>query len=465
MFFPFVGPVQRISLPKASVRQPEKFSKRATRFPTLAFILILTWTVSPLRAYSPTGSASQESQPSVSGGPQPTSENFEALIDHSTGTWPTVPVEAMRLWCTNTRWAQINPSQGTYDWTRVDKWLAAGQEHGVNFLFTLAMTPSWASSNPNNRTCQFGPGQCEPPNDLNPDGSGSDQHWKDFVGAIVTHVSGQILFWEIWNEPLETWYWNGTYAQMARMAQDARTIILSINPNAKLLTAGAEAHYPHSLKWWNGYAAAGGLEYADIIAVHGDVRTFPQKCKLYPEAETFIAVMQNLKAVLHQYGQQNKPVWDTEASWGETNDDCFTDRDLQAAFLARFYLIHRSERIRRFYWRGWIDPHGGLYNPVTKQMNKAGVAFGQIHSWLTGNSMVKTCMANGTVWTCNFIGRNGYAAQAVWDTSKTCEHGTCYTRQYTVDSQFVDYLTLDGAKFPIANNTVPIGAKPIWLEN
>jgi hypothetical protein len=29
----------------------------------------------------------------------------------------------------------------------------------------------------------------------------------------------------------------------------------------------------------------------------------------------------------------------------------------------------------------------------------------------------------------------------------------------------VDYLTLDGSQIQIQNNTVPVGAKPIWLEN
>ena len=52
-------------------------------------------------------------------------------------------------------------------------------------------------------------------------------------------------------------------------------------------------------------------------------------------------------------------------SWGQTDRDCFDDEDLQAAFLARFYLIQLSEGIKRFYWRGWIDKSGGLYNKQT----------------------------------------------------------------------------------------------------
>ena len=391
---------------------------------------------------------------------------FMNMIDHSPGTWPTVPFMSLRLWDTDTRWSSLNPSPGKYDWTKLDIWLADGQKHGVDYLFTLAMTPQWASSNPHDPICSYGPGQCDAPDDLNPDGSGTDQHWKDFVTAVATHVNGQIRFWEIWNEPLEKFHWTGTYAQMARMAKDARTIILSIDPKAKLLNGGSQAHYAHSLKWWDGYAAAGGLDYADIIAIHGDVRTFPAQCGVYPEAETFVTVMQNLNAVLAKYGQQNKRVWDTEASWGRTDQDCFKDNDLQAAFLARFYLIHRSEGIRRFWWRGWIDPHGGIYDDRNRSMNKAGMAYEQIHDWLMSQPLTMTaCTTAGTVWTCNFAGESGYVAQTIWDTSLTCKDGTCDTRAYTVGPQYVDYRALDGKKSQITNGRVWIGAKPIWVEN
>ena len=441
--------------------------KISSSFSVLAIFLLLPLTARPQSAPSPPETFARNGQPpkSGSGAPRnPTSANFQGLILHWPDPWPTVPFHTFRLWDTSTRWSQLNPSQGQFDWKMLDRWLNAAQQTGDDILFTLGMTPRWASSRPNDASCRYGPGQCDPPDDLNADGSGTDQHWKDFVSTVVAHVNGRVRRWEIWNEPQAANAWTGTYAQMARMAQDASSIIKAFDPNSRLLNGGVQMHHGLALKWWSGYAAAGGLNYADTLAIHGDVRTFPQVCGVYPQAENFIPLMEGLKAVLTQYGQQNKYIWDTEASWGETGPDCFTNLDLQAAFLARFYLIQMSEQIQRFYWRGWIDKSGGLYNEGTG-LNKAGIAYGQINSWFHGNTMTKSCRAKGTIWTCHFTGPHNYIAKAVWDTSLTCTNGQCETHQYTVSKQYLDYRSLDGSTTQITNGTVLIGAKPIWIEN
>jgi len=396
----------------------------------------------------------------------PVSENFQALIDHSAHTWPQVPVHTLRLWDTGTAWFQMNPADGVYDWHVLDSWLNAGEEHKVTLLMTLAMTPVWASSNPTDPFCRYGPGVCDPPNDLSPDGGGTDRHWKDFVTAIAQHVGNRIQFWEIWNEPHQISYFHGNYAQMTRMAHDARTIIQGINPGAKMLNGGVQPYAlcGLGLTWWKNYAAAGGLKFADVIALHGDVRNIPNICGDFPKPENFLLAMRHLNTVLAQYGELDKPVWDTEASWGRTDLDCFTDQDLQAAFLARFFLLHLSEGIQRFYWRSWIGDQGGLYEPANG-LNLAGVAYVQIHDWFAGATLTQPCSVDGTVWNCDFIKSGNYVARAVWDTSKTCHDGICETTPYPVGPPYVDYRTLDGSKITIDGNTVPIGAKPIWLEN
>jgi len=396
--------------------------------------------------------------------PQTVTSDFQGMISHWYTPWPTLPFNTMRLWDTGTTWSDMNPAPGTYFWRAIDGWLKTTEQNGVTVVLTLGMTPLWASSQPGNLICHYGPGQCAPPDDVNPDGSGTDQHWKDFVTAIAQHVGTQVNYWEIWNEPDNDFFWLGTPAQMVRMARDARGIIQSINPNAQLLNAGTSSLNQYGLNWWDGYAAAGGLQWADIIAVHGDVRPYPPQCGVYPEAETFLVVMSNLHQVLAQYGQNDKPIWDTEASWGRTDLDCFTNQDLQAAFLARFYLMHLSTHVQRFYWRAWVDGDGGLDNPEVG-LDKAGVAYGSLHNWLSGNTLVSGCTASGTVWTCDFTGPSNYVAAAIWDTSETCNNGRCSTHRYTVGSSYVDYRMLNGNTHQITDGTVPIGAKPIWVEN
>ena len=149
---------------------------------------------------SPTSQASADAIPSIYMGMQMNSGTI------SRQPWPSVPFGAQRLWDSGVSWQDINPADGVYNWTLLDEWLSAAQAHNVDILYTFGETPAWASSSPNDSTCAAGAGSCDPPNDLNTDGTGSNQHWKDFVSALVAHSqqssTGHIQYWEIWNEAL-----------------------------------------------------------------------------------------------------------------------------------------------------------------------------------------------------------------------------------------------------------------------
>jgi len=387
---------------------------------------------------------------------------FFGMEAHKASPWPTVPFDEMRLWDSGTTWAELNPSDGVYNWKNLDGWLEQSQTHGIHLLLTLAMTPSWASSNPNDPSCIYGPGQCDPPNDLNPDGTGTDQHWKDFVTAVAIYANGRISAWEIWNEPVHPYLWTGTFAQMVRMAQDARSIVLSIDPNAKMLTPPNGAGSPDGDQWWNGYAAAGGLQYADIIALHSYVDV---SCEKPADTAALFKVVEHLRNILQNY-HQTQPIWNTEASWGWATRRCFTDQDMQAAVLGQFYLLHRTLGLKRIYWYSYTNTGiGELFDRNTQQLTKGGVAYQQVHDWLLGKALSQPCSASGTVWTCGITGPKGYHGEVIWDTRETCSNGTCQTVEYRVGSQFTQYRTLSGETIPIMNGQVPIGAKPILVEN
>jgi hypothetical protein len=383
--------------------------------------------------------------------------------------WPVVPFGSMRLWDASVAWAQINTADGVYDWTLLDEWLSDAQNFKVGeVMYTFGQTPQWASSNPTDQTCNsgWGQGECDPPKDLNPDGSGTDQIWKNWVAAIAAHSAGQIKYWEVWNEPKNTFFWNGTVAQLVRMAKDARSVILSIDPQAVMLTP--PSHGP----WQTLYFAAGGPKYADIVTYHG--YTYRSGCVGYPQAADELKLISGVQAVMANYGQSGKPLWDTEVSWGVTAASCFFDEDLQAAYLAQLYMLHWSAGVERAFWYQynnqligtlWTqnnDPHHRNY-PGT--LHKPGVAYEQMYKWMSGATMNGQCAVSGTTWTCDLSRQGGYLALAIWDTSQTCHKGTCGTINYGVGSEYTHYLTLDGRKISVTGGTVPIGAKPILVQN
>ncbi len=381
--------------------------------------------------------------------------------------WPAVPIGSLRLWDAGVAWAQINTAEGVYNWNILDEWLQDAQNHNVQeVMYTFGETPQWASSHPDDPVCAWGPGECDAPKDLNLDGTGADQLWKNYVGAIASRAAGRIKYWEVWNEPKNAYYWNGTVAQLVRMARDAREVILSIDPQAVMLTP--PSHGP----WQTLYFAAGGPQYADIITYHG--YTYKSGCIGFPRAADELQIVSGVRQVMATYGQLAKPLWDTEASWGVTSASCFYNSDLQAAFLAQLFMLHWSADVKRLFWYQYNNQQNGtLWTPNPNNhrrnfpgtMRKAGIAYEQVYKWMAGMEMPGPCSVSGTVWRCNFSGSGGYLAQALWDTSQGCPKGNCSTKSQSVGSQYISYLTLDGQKINITNGQVPVGAKPIWMQN
>jgi len=392
-----------------------------------------------------------------------------SLTVHDNTIWPSDTFVGLRVWNTNTYWYQMNPAPGVYDFTTFDQWISEAQANHVDLLYTFGEMPAWASSNPAFVCGTNGSpaGSCAPPNDLNSDGTGANQHWKDFVTAVVTHAAGQIKYWEIWNEPTVPGYWQGTNQQMLRLAQDAFTIIKSIDPGALVTTPAPSTGINGVANWMGPYLALGGGKYADIITFHG--YSWKSTPGVYPIPEDIVPLINNLKAVLVANHQDTKPLWCTEGDWGDTSGNGFTDQDLHAAYLARHYLLQASKGVVRYYWFAWDNGYtlglpDGLWTPTTG-VDQAGIAYQQVENWLVGATQSGSCAASGTIWTCNYTRSAGYQAIAIWDTSQSCSNGVCSTQPQPAASQYLHYKDLAGNTSPITNGTVPVGAKPILLEN
>ncbi|MGH9431857.1 MAG: glycosyl hydrolase [Terriglobia bacterium] len=377
---------------------------------------------------------------------------------------------SLRLWATETNWYNIEgQGEGQYDWTNLDSWLQLAQQYGMtDVLYTFAVVPPWASSNPNDLTCVSSyspPGSCDAPKDLNLDGSGTDLIWQNFVTAIVEHSLSSpyshIKYWEVWNEPDIPQLWNGTMAQTVRMAKDAYTIIKSLDPTATVTTpspVNSGGPNEHLLTWLSEYLAAGGSPYADVIAFHAYFN--PSRGNM-PEA--IIPMASGLDTVRADAGLNSLPIWNTEGGWGINAD--LRDPDLQAAFVARFHLLQWSVGISRFYWFEYGNQgEGTLWTPLG--LNEPGIAYDQVYDWMVGATLASPCSVSGSVWTCNLTKPGSIQTQAVWDVSQTCRNGICTTSNYTPNSIYTKYADLAGNVTDFTPGTpVQIGAKPILLEN
>lgn len=440
---------------------------RSTARGLMAAALTFAMTVCPL-GFAQEDSSSQNSQTSSQShnrpGYVPVPATLFSMTSHSHSDWPSVTVNGMRLWDTGTDWYTMNPSQGVYDFTALDTWMSTAQANGVDLIYTFGEVPTWASSNKSLVCGNAGTpdGSCAPPNDVTSTGGGTDQHFKDYVTAIVNHVAGQIKYWEMWNEPTVPGYWQGNDAQLLRMAKDAYGIIKALNPNAIVTTPSPSTGINGVANWMGPYLALGGGQYADIITFHG--YSWSMNWGVWPKPEDIVPLVENLKAQLVIYGQSSKPLWCTEGSWGDTSFNGFVDPDLRAAFLARHYILQESEGVVRYYWFAWDNADDGLWT-ASAGITKSGTAYQQVENWLVGLTPTGKCVQNGTVWTCNYTKSGGYQAETIWDTSQNCSNGSCTTKSTKVGSQYLHYKDIAGVTHTINNSSVPVGVKPILLQN
>jgi hypothetical protein len=339
---------------------------------------------------------------------------------------------AFRIWSTcKTQWADMNPASNHFKFIGLDELLAALKVKGIDDVFiSLGSTPNWISSNPTDMVCDRAdvngepPGMCDPPTDLNKDGTGTDQAWRDFVTALVSHVSdpvylqthARITYYEIWSEfhrsdtvgaPGTICYtpqsniptpcsYRGTFAQMLRMTQDMRCIVeghtgdpitglgltcgnanymqIGIDPTAKVMEGDANG------KLDNGNLTMENYLYCDATPPAGSECTWSRANPLGSNAtdvisghwyfnngglpEKDISYLAAEKAMLSP-ADAAKPYFTGEGSWGK--NDTVDNPDLQAAYVPRWFGIMLLSHVDRAYWFAWDEfgdqGTGGMWSP------------------------------------------------------------------------------------------------------
>ena len=261
-------------------------------------------------------------QPPLSGGRDiaaVSSRYFGMHITNAAGgtPWPVVPFGTWRLWDAYVTWKDIEPSKATWNFTKLDALVSLAEQHNVEVVLPLALTPQWASARPNEPSA-YTPGAAAEPSSI--------QDWIDYVQAVTTRYKGKIAYYEMWNEANLTATWTGTPAELVVLQQAAYSVIKSNDPNAQLISANLVSD--SGLPYMENLLKLGYAGSADIIGYH--LYVSPKM----PEAIAPLAT--KIFSLLKQYGV-SKPVWNTETGWlpGCT----FASEDQQAAVAVRALLV------------------------------------------------------------------------------------------------------------------------------
>jgi hypothetical protein len=366
--------------------------------------------------------------------------------------FPAFPIHTLRLWDV-VSWSSLEPANGQFDWTTMDGTIAvAKQNHVSDFIFTMGYVPSWASTQPSD-PCGPGAtaGSCDAPN---------MEAFDSFVTQLVQRYCGVVQYYETWNEPNLSYFWNGTDAQLLNLAGNLYKIAKDpancgctngacspgggANPNQVLLPS-INSINDSDLDWLDTYLATAGptYPYADIATFHGYGYTQP---------EGIVQGVAQLRQTLTKHGLASLELWDTEASWGIT---AAGEQEQQASWLMRFHIAQAVSGVSRFVWYAydnciWGSLWGSLCgdSPDNWQgIRLPGEAYANLEDWIVGATLTHCEQYENGLWACELQRPGGYEGWILWSSN-----GATLTIPIPASSQLTQYRDWQ-------NNITPLPAE------
>ncbi|RZS82783.1 glycosyl hydrolase family 39 [Motilibacter rhizosphaerae] len=324
---------------------------------------------------------------------------------HQTGiasaSWPDAEPGTVRLWDTGTRWADVEPSRGRFDWTALDHAVATARAHHASVLLVLGQTPRWASSRPSQISTN-GLGAAAMPRSIT--------YWREYVAAVAHRYRGRIAAYQVWNEPNVQTFFTGTPKQMVQLTQEAQRLVKHYDKRAIVSSPSFATRLRTNIPWMQQWLAAGGARYVDVVSLH-----------LYPlptsGPEGSMTLLAKARAALAK-AKVSKPVWDTEINYGAGVGGAparhFSSAS-GAAYVARTYLLSAANGVSRVYWYGW-DTSGPLSISLSKggEATVAGEAYRTVEDWMVGAKGYGCTRDRAGTYTC-LLRYPGSWGKVVWN--------------------------------------------------
>lgn len=297
-------------------------------------------------------------------------------------SWPDGLVGALRLWDAQTRWADLEPAPGRFDFERLDALVEQARMHGADVSLVLGSPPAWASARPREGG-PYGPGSAAEPRDL--------ADWDRYVGTVVRRYRGRISSYELWNEPYFSEldadrnegnsFFTGSAATMVELARRARAAIAREDPQARLFTPG----FVGATNRLDLFLDAGGAGLVDGVAYH-----------FYAQDDAeFLRLAADVRGVMARHGLAAQPLVNTESGFairGVEGQPAAVgqeriDRRRAAALLAQTLVLGAFAGIDRFYQYAWDNGRMGMLRPDGRAPTDSLPAWIAVRRWLLGTSL------------------------------------------------------------------------------
>ena len=308
---------------------------------------------------------------------------------------PTVPVGSVRLWDTETAWADIEPQKGRFVYSKLQKQIELAQRLDARPMLVLGGTPAWAG----------GGGRNAVPTNVD--------DYKNYVRAVACHFGGSIFAYEVWNEANIKDFWQGSAAQMADLTQAAFEAIRGCNPGALVVAASTTTRATGSF----------GTFYPEYLN-ELKKRNWPvdaYSVHSYPAAsggsdERIIGIGQ-FKTMLALAGAPKTTIFDTETNYGLAGLGmgrvAYTGENAMA-LISRTYIDSARYGLDSTYWFVWTRGEDTKYGiQMNANAGNEHLAWRSTYDWLVGAQFQRCFSVSGSITVCQF-NRGGDNFSIVW---------------------------------------------------
>jgi hypothetical protein len=291
----------------------------------------------------------------------------DLIIERQMALMASSGVESVRA---TVSWASIEPTQGVYNWTRIDSLVRAAATHRLELLANVLETPQWAKG----RTVPRYPTGTPPK---------SPQAYAGFIRQLVLRYGPQGTFWganpgvprvpirqwQIWNEQMAPWFWsNRPWTRSYTKALKAAYQVIHRADRGATVVAGSFVGIA-GYSQWRGVKdlyRAGGKRYFDVIAVH-PFSNVENSVRL--SIDRMLEILRRVRTEMSKRGDGRKPIIVTELTWpaaigkvpkrrllGLETTAAGQKARLKAAYK-RLAAVKRSLRITQAYWFSWATAY------------------------------------------------------------------------------------------------------------
>lgn len=308
----------------------------------------------------------------------------------NTGQMPAFEVGTVRLWNSRTRWQNLEPKRGQFNWETIERLVTGAEGDDLPVVFVFGGTPDWAS--PNGAKSVFTDGsRAAPPEDM--------ADWERFVRTVAEKYRGRIGAYELWDMANHPDFFTGSMAELVEMTRLASQAIRTADPEADVVCPSmGELWDPAMLGKLREFSQLGGFDLCDRGAVKLSAR------RDIDPPEMMLPLAREIENALHGTGIR---MWSTGSAY-DINTQPTLDPDRAADHAVRFFLSGLYAGYSRMYLYNWgsakipivLQPTGG---PPTKAASHVE----RLHLWLAG-SRIRSCGQGreaglpDDLWQCRF---------------------------------------------------------------